>query len=83
MSGQKYTFHYGSPETNHYVDVTDIVYRRHVVRNKVKFSADEDLDVYFGDPVPGLPKQLQVRPVGSLDVCAFFWQRAPILFSTE
>ena len=78
MSDERvYTFKYGSPATGVYADVTDIVYSKHVVAGKIKVSAEEDLDVYFGDPVPGLPKELVVRhKVTGAE--AKFWQRAPI-----
>jgi len=81
MSARKFSFTYGSPQTGHFIDVTDIVYRRHVVNNKLKFSESEDLDVYFSDPVPGLPKQLVVyNATGDCEKVAEFWQRQNIDF---
>jgi hypothetical protein len=74
---RKYSFSYGSPATEKFVDVTEIVYSTHVVNGKIKFSEEEDLDVYFGDPVPGLPKQLVVRNKVSGGEKRF-WQRSPI-----
>ena len=80
MSTRKFSFFYGSPQVNHFTDVTDIVYRRHVINNKVKFSDSEDLDTYFGDPVVGLPKQLLVKIAATGEDVAAFWQRANIEF---
>jgi len=79
MSARKFSFSYGSPANGHFVDVTDVVYTRHVVNNKMKFSESEELDAYFGDPCPGLPKQLVVHNAEG-DKVAEFWQRANIEF---
>ena len=80
MSTRKFSFLYGSPQVNHFTDVTEIVYKRHVINNKVKFSDTEDLDTYFGDPVVGLPKQLVVKLNATGTEVAAFWQRGDIEF---
>lgn len=84
MSGaRKYRFYYGSPQTEQWEEVTDIIYERHVVNGKVKFGEEENLDIYLGDPVVGLPKQLLVRHASNWDEVQRFWQRAPILFVVD
>ena len=81
MSARKFTFSYGSPQTGLFVDVTETVYSRHIVNGKLKFSELEELDAYFGDPVPGLPKQLVVHNAGGdCEKVAEFWQRQDIVF---
>ena len=79
MSARKFTFSYGSPATGHFIDVTDVVYSRHIVNGRLKFSESEELDAYFGDPVPGLPKQLIIYNAGGdREKVAEFWQRQNI-----